>query len=40
MQGDKVGTAIEQIPVSINYDIIHLFSEGLYKSPHNHQGVF
>ena len=34
MQVDKIGTAIEQIPVSINYDIIRLFSEGLYRSPH------
>ena len=34
MQIDTIGTEIEQIPVSINYDIIRLFSEGLYKSPH------
>lgn len=25
---------VKEIPVSINYDIIRLFSEGLYKSPH------
>lgn len=30
----QIGRPIEQIPVSINYDIIRLFSEGLYKSPH------
>ena len=34
MRMDTIGAGIEQIPVSINYDIIHLFSEGLYKSPH------
>ena len=34
MRIDTIGTEIEQIPVSINYDIIRLFSEGLYKSPH------
>lgn len=34
VQIDTIGTEIEQIPVSINYDIIRLFSEGLYKSPH------
>lgn len=34
MQLDKIGAEIAQIPVSINYDIISLFSEGLYKSPH------
>lgn len=28
------GREIEEIPVSINYDIIRLFSEGLYRSPH------
>ena len=28
------GDEIEQIPVAISYDIIRLFSEGLYKSPH------
>ncbi len=30
----SAGEEIEKISVSINYDIIHLFSEGLYKSPH------
>ncbi len=39
MQPDVAGLAdpgqeVERIPVSINYDIIHLFSEGLYRSPH------
>ena len=34
MQLDTIGAEIAQIPVSINYDIISLFSEGLYKSPH------
>ena len=28
------GQEIEEIPVHINYDIIRLFSEGLYRSPH------
>ena len=28
------GEAVEEIPVAINYDIIRLFSEGLYRSPH------
>lgn len=28
------GDEIEKIPVPISYDIIRLFSEGLYKSPH------
>lgn len=28
------GREIKAIPVSINYDIIRLFSEGLYRSPH------
>ena len=28
------GNAVEEIPVAINYDIIRLFSEGLYRSPH------
>lgn len=28
------GREIEQIPVSIDYDIIGLFSESLYRSPH------
>ena len=31
---EEVGKVIEQIPVQINYDIIRLFSEGLYRSPH------
>lgn len=30
----SLGTKISDIPVHINYDIIHLFSEGLYQSPH------
>lgn len=34
MHLDQIGAEIAQIPVSINYDIISLFSEGLYKSPH------
>ena len=39
MQPDVSGLAdpgqeVERIPVSINYDIIRLFSEGLYRSPH------
>ena len=29
-----VGQELEKIDVRINYDIIRLFSEGLYKSPH------
>ncbi len=29
-----VGDEVAEIPVSISYDIIRLFSEGLYKSPH------
>ena len=28
------GAEIDEISVSISYDIIRLFSEGLYKSPH------
>ena len=28
------GQEVEEIPVPINYDIIRLFSEGLYRSPH------
>ena len=28
------GREVGQIPVPVNYDIIRLFSEGLYKSPH------
>lgn len=31
---EKLGQEVEQIPVRISYDIIRLFSEGLYKSPH------
>ena len=31
---DKSGVRIGEIPVALNYDIIRLFSEGLYKSPH------
>ena len=30
----SAGQEIEKIPVPINYDIIRLFSEGLYRSPH------
>ena len=30
----QAGQEIENIPVPINYDIIRLFSEGLYRSPH------
>ena len=30
----NAGQEIEKIPVSISYDIIRLFSEGLYRSPH------
>jgi len=30
----QAGQEVESIPVSINYDIIRLFSEGLYSSPH------
>ena len=30
----RLGQEVEQIPVPINYDIIRLFSEGLYRSPH------
>ncbi len=29
-----VGVEVKQIAVAINYDIIKLFSEGLYRSPH------
>ena len=29
-----LGEEVEQLPVHISYEIIHLFSEGLYKSPH------
>lgn len=28
------GRELEQLAVRINYDIIRLFSEGLYRSPH------
>ena len=31
---DNLGKVVEEIPVHISYEIIHLFSEGLYKSPH------
>ena len=31
---ENVGREVEEIPVHISYEIIHLFSEGLYKSPH------
>ena len=31
---EHAGQEVEIIPVSINYDIIRLFSEGLYRSPH------
>ena len=30
----RAGGEIENIPVHINFDIIRLFSEGLYRSPH------
>ena len=30
----SAGQEVAEIPVSLNYDIIRLFSEGLYKSPH------
>ena len=30
----NLGHEIDKIPVHISYEIIHLFSEGLYKSPH------
>ena len=30
----QAGQEIDKIPVPINYDIIRLFSEGLYRSPH------
>ena len=29
----KAGQQVDEIPVPISYDIIHLFSEGLYQSP-------
>ena len=29
-----LGSEVDTIPVHINYDIIRLFSEGLYRSPH------
>ena len=31
---ENLGHVVEEIPVHISYEIIHLFSEGLYKSPH------
>ena len=31
---ETLGQEVERIPVHISYEIIHLFSEGLYKSPH------
>ena len=31
---ELVGKIVRDIPVHISYEIIHLFSEGLYKSPH------
>ena len=31
---NSLGQVVEEIPVHISYEIIHLFSEGLYKSPH------
>ena len=31
---ESLGDVVEEIPVHISYEIIHLFSEGLYKSPH------
>ncbi len=30
----QAGQELEKIPVSLSYDIIRLFSEGLYQSPH------
>ncbi len=30
----KIGTQVDTIDVRISYQIIHLFSEGLYQSPH------
>ena len=33
-QFENLGQVVEEIPVHISYEIIHLFSEGLYKSPH------
>lgn len=30
----KAGIPEEELPVRISYEIIHLFSEGLYRSPH------
>ena len=30
----SAGREVDEIPVSISFDIIRLFSEGLYKSPH------
>ena len=31
---NSLGQVVEEIPVHISYEIIHLFSEGLFKSPH------
>lgn len=31
---ERAGDEVDEISVSISYDIIRLFSEGLYKSPH------
>ena len=31
---ENLGHVVDQIPVHLSYEIIHLFSEGLYKSPH------
>jgi hypothetical protein len=33
-EAGSVGTVEKTLPVRISYEIIHLFSEGLYKSPH------
>ena len=30
----RAGHEVDKIPVPVNYDIIRLFSEGLYRSPH------
>ncbi len=34
LQPGQLGREVAEIPVPISYDIIRLFSEGLYKSPH------
>ncbi len=34
IKADQKGTLLEKIPVHISYEIIRLFSEGLYQSPH------